>query len=240
MQINTDLLQKLKVSAVKNADAHLEKILRASTEHGNFGMDLLDRLREQLPATKCGNCGKCCNSVSIFSLEYHRIVRDVMTRCNPERLRRFFVSALRMDLRQAEVANEKRLRCVFRDDDTRLCLVHPARPFACRIFGLLKEDGTRECDQVEDLIYPPRMVSEAMITDLQAKILENSESYEVFPGTGKIHFFPFEFWVFRYLFSPERALQIYREILVPMSTPLTKLWDDRKSFEPIHDKDYEQ
>lgn len=239
MQINAELLKKLKSSTMRSADTYLAKILLASTEHGNFGMDLLDRLRDQLPATKCGNCGKCCNSVSIYSLEYHRVVRDLMTRCKPERLLRFFVSAMRMDLRQAEVADEKRLRCVFRDDDTKLCLIHPARPFACRIFGLLKEDGTRECNQVEDLIHPPRMVSSEMLTELQSKILENSESFEVFPGTGKIHFFPFEFWVFRYLFSPARALQIYREILIPMSTPLTKLWSEKVKLEAITDEKYE-
>lgn len=233
MQMNHDLLQKLKVAAMKNADAYLGKILSASAEHGNFGMDLLDRLREQLPRTKCGNCGKCCNSVSIYSLEYHRIIRDLMTRCKPERLRKFLVSALRLDLRQAEVAGENRLRCVFRDDETKVCLIHPVRPFACRIFGLLKEDGSRECEQVEDLAFPARAVSEAFITDLQSKILENSESFEPFAGSGEIHFFPFEFWVYRYLFSPQRALQIYRDILVPMSTPLTRLWSEKREFARI-------
>ncbi|MDN5280345.1 MAG: putative zinc- or iron-chelating domain [Clostridiales bacterium] len=239
MQINTDLLQKIKVASVKNADSYLEKILCASVDHGNFGMDLLDRLRDQLPPTKCGNCGKCCNSISIYSLEYHRIVRDLMTGSDPSRLRRFFIAAMRMDLRQAEVGAEKRLRCLFRDDQTKVCLIHQVRPFACRIFGLLKEDMTRECDQVEDLVYPPRVVSEKMLEELQAKILENSEGYEVFPGTGVIHFFPFEFWVFRYLFSPERALQIYREILIPMSTPLTKFWQEKRKLEPIKDSDFE-
>ncbi|GAB4266877.1 MAG: hypothetical protein Kow0029_00940 [Candidatus Rifleibacteriota bacterium] len=239
MQINSDLLGKIKVAAVKNSGNYLEKILQASVNHGNFGMDLLDKLRDQLPATKCGNCGQCCNSVSIFSLEYHRIVRDLMIHCQPERLRRIFVSAMRLDLRQAEVGSENRLRCLFREEITKVCLIHPVRPFACRIFGLLKEDGARECDKVEDLNYPPTTVTDLMITELQAKILENSESYEVFPGKGKIHFFPFEFWVFRYLFSPERALQIYREILVPMSTPLTRLWQEKRNFAPIADQDYE-
>lgn len=233
MQMNHDLLQKIKSAAIKNADVFIERILTSSTEHGNFGMDLLDRLREQLPGTRCNNCGKCCNSISIFSLEYHRIVRDLMTRCPPARLRRFLISALRFDLRQAEIDGEKRLRCLFRDDETKVCLIHPARPFACRIFGLLKEDGTRECDQVEDLIYPPRPVSEDFLAELQSKILENSESFEVFAQTGEIHFFPFEFWIYRYLFSPERALQIYREILIPMSTPLTEFWQKKHNFQRI-------
>jgi hypothetical protein len=144
---------------------------------------------------------------------------------------------MRLDLRQAEVSDEKRLRCLFRDDETKVCLIHPVRPFACRIFGLLKEDMTRECDQVEDLQLPAQPVSSQFITDLQSKVLENSESFEPFPGSGEIHFFPFEFWVFRNLFSPERALQIYRELLVPMSTPLTRLWSEKKQFDRIDDYD---
>jgi Fe-S-cluster containining protein len=239
MQINGDLLNKVKAAVGKNSTSYLEKILLASTEHGNFGMDLLDRLRNQLPATKCANCGQCCNSVSIYSLEYHRIVRDLMTRCSPERLHRFFVSAMRPDLRQASIGKEKRLRCVFRDEESKVCLIHPVRPFACRIFGLLKEDGKRECDQVEDLNFPPRAVGETELTELQTKILENSESFQVFENTEKIHFFPFEFWVFRHIFSAQRALQIYREVLIGMSTPLSQLWQQDIKLDPIPENNYE-
>ncbi len=233
MQINSELLQKLKVAAVKNAGSYVEKVLVSSTEHGNFGMDLVDRLHDQLPATACDNCGACCNSISIFSIEYHRIIRDLMTRCPPERLRRFIVSALRLDQRQAEIGSEKRLRCVFRDDETKVCLIHPVRPFACRIFGLLKSDGTRECERVRDINFPPQTVSEEFLTELQSRVLENSESYEPFEGTGKIHFFPVEFWIYRYLFSPQRALQIYREVMIPMSGALTSFWKDKRKFADI-------
>ena len=66
MQLNTELLQKLKAAAARNFDAYLQKALSASAEHGAFGMEMLDRLHEQLPRTSCGNCGRCCNSVSIF------------------------------------------------------------------------------------------------------------------------------------------------------------------------------
>jgi len=210
VQINTDLLQKISTAATRNLDSYLQKILAASAEHGNFGMQMLDHLHEQLPRTSCDDCGKCCNSISIFSLEYHRLIVQ---------------SALRPDLRQAEVGkDEKRLRCIFRDDQTRVCLVHPVRPFACRIFGLLKENGKRECDKVKDLHRPETIITEDYLISLQEKVLENSESYQPFPGEEEIHFFPFEFWFFRHVFSPERALQIYREILVPMSSPLTRLW----------------
>ena len=239
MQLNTELLQKIKIAAAKNFGAYLQKVLTASAEHGAFGMEMLDMLHEQLPHTRCGNCGVCCNSVSIYSLEYHRIVRELLTNWPPERLRRMVKSALRFDLRQAEVSGEKRLRCLFRDDETRVCLIHSVRPFACRIFGLLKEDRKRECERVEDLAFPPRVITESFLTDLQARVLENSESFEPFAGKGKIHFFPFEFWFFRHIFSPERALQIYREILVPLSTPLTKLWESQKAFVELRDDIYE-
>jgi Fe-S-cluster containining protein len=233
VQINVDLLKKIKVAAHRNLDSYLEKVLRASVEHGNFGMDILDSLRNQLPTTKCDNCGKCCNSISIFSLEYHRIIRDLMTRCSPERLRRFFLSAIRPDLRQATIGKQKRLRCLFRDDETKVCLIHPVRPFACRIFGLLKSDNTRECDRVEDLVFPARPVTELELTNLQAKVLEGSESHQVFADTEPVHFFPFEFWVYRYLFSPQRALQIYREVLIPMSTPLQEFWKNKGKLNEI-------
>lgn len=239
MQLNTELLQKLKAAAARNFDAYLQKALSASAEHGAFGMEMLDRLHEQLPRTSCGNCGRCCNSVSIFSLEYHRIIREILAHWQPERVKRLVKSALRFDLRQAEAGGEKRLRCIFRDDATKVCLVHPVRPFACRIFGLLKEDGTRECDQVNDLVFPARTVTESFLADLQRRVLENSESYEPWPGKGQIHFFPFEFWFYRYVFSPERALQIYREILVPMSTPLTRLWNEQGVLPELREDLYE-
>lgn len=232
MQLNTDLLQKLKVASARNFDAYLQKALTASAEHGAFGMEMLDQLHDQLPRTRCSNCGRCCNSISIFSLEYHRVIREILKTWPPERLRRLVQSALSFDLRAVEVASEKRVRCIFRDDQTEVCLIHPVRPFACRIFGLLKEDGTRECEHVEDLQQPPTSVGERLLTTLQAKVLEASESFEPFPGRGEIHFFPFEFWFFRYVFSPERALQIYREILVPMSTPLLNLWRQQKVISP--------
>lgn len=239
MQLNTELLQKLKAAAARNFDAYLQKALSASAEHGAFGMEMLDRLHEQLPRTSCGNCGRCCNSVSIFSLEYHRIIREILAHWQPERVRRLVKSALRFDLRQAEAGGEKRLRCIFRDDATKVCLIHPVRPFACRIFGLLKEDGTRECDQVNDLVLPARTVTESFLADLQSRVLENSESYEPWPGKGQIHFFPFEFWFYRHVFSPERALQIYREILVPMSTPLTRLWQEQGVLPELREDLYE-
>ena len=237
--MNEELLKKIKIAGARNFDVYAQKVLEASANHGTFGMEMVDMLHDQLPRTSCGNCGKCCNSISLYSLEYHRVMREIMTKWQPERILRLIKSLLQFDLRQAQVGDEKRLRCVFRDDVTKVCLVHPVRPFACRIFGLLKENGLRECDNVKDLSLPEQTVKEEYLINIQTRVLENSESFEPFAGKGEIHFFPFEFWFFRYLFSPERALQIYREILVPLSTPLTKMWGKQEQLPDILPSDYE-
>lgn len=237
--MNEELLKKIKIAGAKHFDVYAQKVLEASANHGAFGMEMVDMLHDQLPRTACGNCGKCCNSISLYSLEYHRIMREIMTKWKPDRILKLIKSLLLFDLRQAEVGEEKRLRCVFRDDETKVCIIHPVRPFACRIFGLLKENGLRECDKVKDLAFPEQTVKEEYLINLQAKLLENSESFEPYQGKGEIHFFPFEFWFFRYLFSPERALQIYREILVPLSTPLTKMWEKQEYLPKILPSDYE-
>lgn len=237
--MNEELLKKIKLSACKNFESYVQKALQASADNGNFGMEFVDRLHEQLPRTACGNCGKCCNAISMYSLEYHRIMREIMMKWKPERIARLINSVLHFDRRQANVGEEKRLRCIFRDDETKVCLIHPVRPFACRFFGLLKENGLRECNQVKDLALPEQVVREEYLINIQTKILENSESFEPFPGKGEIHFFPFEFWFFRYIFSPERAMQIYREILIPMSTPLTSMWEKQEKLPDILPSDYE-
>ena len=167
--------------------------------------------------------------MSIYSLEYHLIVRDLMRRYPPDRLRLLFRKALSLDERLAEVGDlpgERRIRCAFRDDETKVCLVHPVRPFACRLYGLLKDDGTRDCSRVQELDPSPPLTQERIIK-LQERVFNNSESFEAFPGLGNISNFPFEFWLFRFAYGPEQALRIYREILIPASTPLSAFWQQQ-------------
>lgn len=236
----TSLLEKIKDVAEKHLDKYLVKALNASAQHGSFGMDITDMLHNKLPKTGCGNCGVCCNSVSIYSLEYHRIMREIMTTWEPERIRRLVKSIMLFETRFVNVENQKRTRCVFRSEEVKTCLIHPVRPFPCRIFGLLKEDNKRECDRVTEFTIEPKVVTEDYLVTLQTKLLENSEAHEPYPGKGAISFFPFEFWFFRYAFSPERALQVYREILVPNSTPLTQMWQNEKlAIPPLLPADYE-
>lgn len=226
MDMNQTLLSRLMEDVEAHFGAYLKRILVASTEYGMFGLPLLDALHNDLPRTRCGDCGACCNAVSIPSIEYHRIIRELMARQNPALIRSLLKRVLRLDQRLAEVGGENRLRCAFRDDEARQCVIHAVRPFACRFYGLLKADGSRDCPHVQELTLDPPPLTEERMTDLQAKILDISETHVVIEGRDPIGFFPIEFWAFRFALGPAKALEIYREILVPASTPLTRLWSD--------------
>ncbi len=222
--VDAELLGRLMRDVEAHADAYVRRVLTASAEYGTFGLPLLEKLHGELPKTACDNCGACCNAVSIFSLEYHRIVRDLLTRFPPARVRELIVSALRIDLRLAELENgEKRLRCSFRDDTARVCVVHPVRSFACRLFGMKHDDGHRDCDRVREL-DGETCPTDAAVESMMARIHDVSETHEVRPGEQPVAFFPFEFWLFRHALGPKKALEIYERILVPASTPLTALW----------------
>ncbi len=226
MDVNQPLLARLMEDVEAHFGAYLKRILIASTEYGMFGLPLLDALHDNLPRTRCGDCGACCNAVSIHSIEYHRIVRDLMGRQSPVLIRTLLRRVLRLDQRLAEVGGENRLRCAFRDEEARTCLVYAVRPFACRFFGLKRADGSRDCPHVEELALDPPPLTDERMEDLQAKIMDISETHILVEGHDPIGFFPFEFWAFRFALGPAKALEIYREILVPASTPLTRLWSD--------------
>jgi len=202
---------------------YLKRILSGSAEHGIYGMNIVNALHNLLPATSCSDCGKCCNSVSIFSLEYHLVIRDMMAHLSPKRIKEMIKNVLRIDNRLATIGNEKRLRCAFRDDISRTCIIHPVRFFACRLYGMIDSEGKRECDSVREL--PGSLaISHSQIEQMQAKVMEHSEVFQVFDNKPPIPFFPFEFWIYRHALGEKAALQIYREILVPASTPLTCFW----------------
>ncbi len=225
MSVNQPLLDKIREKVDRHFEVLFKRILTASAEYGVFGISLLEKLHNELPRTECENCGRCCNAISIFSIEYHHVIRELMARKDPGDLRRKIQTALRFEPRMAEVEGEFRLRCAFRDDENRVCRIHPFRPFACRLFGLRHDDGTRECEKVREM-NPGSSITDSAREALQARILDIAESHEVEPGRA-IGFFPLEFWLFRFALGPGAALEIYREILVPASTPLTRFW--RKS-----------
>ncbi|MFZ2958335.1 MAG: YkgJ family cysteine cluster protein [Candidatus Ozemobacteraceae bacterium] len=231
--MNHEFLSKLRADIDRRFGWYLERILTTSAEHGPFGAGLLESLQAEIPKTSCENCGICCNAVSIFSLEYHRIVRDLMRRLPPERLKETFRTALHFDERIAEFdgesaiakwSGERRIRCSFRDDALKICRIHSVRPFACRFFGLLKADGTRECPKVLEFQPAPPPLAPERLTQLQERIVANSETFAPFANSESVAFFPFEFWLFKAALGETQALRIYREILVPASSPLSNLW----------------
>ncbi|MBF0542815.1 MAG: YkgJ family cysteine cluster protein [Candidatus Riflebacteria bacterium] len=232
--INFELLNKLNSLFEKRFNKICENILRASAEQGPFGIALLEALQAELPKTECSNCGSCCNSISFFSIEYHRIIRDLMNRLSSDQLKKMLQDALNIKNRLAETdlesdkENEKRIRCTFRKQESKVCAIHPVRPFPCRFFGLKKADGKRECQYVRE-IEPWEPKNDEIFSKLQERIALNSESHLVFPDTEEITFFPFEFWLFRYSLGVENALKIYREIIIPSSTPLSKFWESKLS-----------
>ncbi|MBF0499017.1 MAG: YkgJ family cysteine cluster protein [Candidatus Riflebacteria bacterium] len=276
-EINQELLSTLRRDIERRLGWYLERILTASVEHGPFGVALLESLQAELPKTSCDNCGACCNAVSIFSLEYHRIIRDLMGRLPPDRLKSTLRMALHFDERLAILegdtgletwAGERRLRCVFRDNEVHVCRIHSVRPFACRFFGLKKVNSvsepsilmdsssfqcnqntstaitpphtavnstspgafeTRECTRVIELSPQRHPLTQELLFQLQERVAANSESFTPFPGIDPVVFFPFEFWLYKAALGEAQALRIYREILVPASTPLTDLWNDVRS-----------
>ncbi len=208
-------------------EALLNRVLQASADHGMYGMNLLRTLYQQIPETRCDNCGSCCNSVSIYSLEYHLIVRDMLAGMPPRRIRQIMHEVLHLERRLTKVSGEYRLRCAFRSSESRSCLIHQSRPFCCRLFGQNIEGAPPECDRVFPLL-PGSSLQRSQVEDLQIKVMSNSESFKPYPDLGAISFFPFEFWVFRYALGPEKALQLYRSVLVPASTPLTRFWQKER------------
>lgn len=207
----------------------LERILACSAAHGPYGQELLGAVHDKLPRTTCGHCGRCCNAISLYSLEYHRIVRDLMHRLPPEHLKRTLLAALRFDTRLAEIGEERRVRCVFRSEEQKICLIHPVRPFPCRLFGQPAPDREPDCLDVH-LMDPREALPPEEIESLQMPICEASEHIEVIAGSPAIPFFPFEFWLIRAALGEDLALRIYRDILVPSSTPLMQLW---QAFPPV-------
>jgi Fe-S-cluster containining protein len=218
----SELNQRVVAAIDRRFSEFLRRILEAGVAHGVFGLDLLASLLAQLPPTACADCGRCCSSVSITSLEFQHLLRHVMQHLSPARLRDMIERGLRFDRRLQGTGPARRIRCAFRDDETRQCLVYPVRPFACRWFGLPGTD-TKACDRVH-LQAGATMPESAEIQAWQARILNASEMFVVYPGTEPIGFFPVEFWLLRAALGPDRALEIYRDILVPASAPLAELW----------------
>lgn len=230
MEINKVFLQKLMEDVDKYFDKYLYKILKASADYGMFGIQLLDALHNELPKTKCANCGLCCNSVSIPSLEYHRIIRYFLELQDVQKIKNFIHRLLFIEERLAEIGSERRLRCAFRDEELQKCMIYNVRPFACRFYGLKKGDNYRECPNVIETSINSPIITDDYMEDLQRKIIEVSENIELEPDLEPIFFFPMEFWAYKFALGNIMAVKIYKHILVPASTALTNFWKNSRNL----------
>ena len=220
-----DTTQKLSLLVKRKEPGLVRKVLEATVGHGEFGMSTLDKLRDELPETSCDNCGKCCNSISILSIEHHRLIRQLMTTLSPGRLTSLILSGFDFKARAITRIRDKRMGCLFRDDEKQLCLVYPARHFGCRIFGICRdENGKPDCEKVIIKVDSGWAFSDGALEKLMTPAINSSESFLVYPDRPESFNFPFEFWLIRYSLGPEAALQIYRESMIPLSTPLINLW----------------
>lgn len=76
-----------------------------------------------IPAHKnCQNCGECCGVVPVTFDELQRICDYIKDR--PDVRNKAREQAHRMDM------------CPFRDNTEKRCMIYPARPLLCRLFGV--------------------------------------------------------------------------------------------------------
>ena len=78
--------------------------------------------------TNCNNCGECCYMVMASESEIENIKKYI--RKNPDVLKK--------------TGKRLSLKCMFRDDKEKKCLIYPVRPLVCRLMGVTKG---MECSQ---------------------------------------------------------------------------------------------
>jgi len=203
-------------------NAVTERVLQHTLSHGTFGMQTLDGLHDQIPASTCDCCGACCFSISFYSLEYHRIIRWLAENRPPADMRVVLFRALRPDDRLVLVGDEERYRCVFLDETSNRCTIHPVRPFMCRVFGQLF-DGVRECERVRS----DEPLSSTTLEALATRVAGCSEQIRVPTDDGTVDvvdFFPLEFWVMLAVDGVDRALAWYRR------SPFYRKWLTHRSW----------
>jgi Fe-S-cluster containining protein len=86
------------------------------------------------PADACDGCTacfmRCTDGIKISEIEYTRIVEELRTQ-PPGRV----LKVLEQSKKQHWCEGITYTACLLLDVDRRLCLVYPARPLVCRLFG---------------------------------------------------------------------------------------------------------
>ena len=118
----------------------LNKLHQAVSQAGEEKLfDQLQSVYAQMPETDCEKCAACCTVPQpAYIVEYLNMFRYINKQM-PERWPEFIDRAVRYYF--LELVDVKQ-RCPFLGSDNR-CLVYEARPFTCRLYGLLAPEDEK-------------------------------------------------------------------------------------------------
>lgn len=110
----------------------------------------LEALYQELPPVSCTSCGKCCSSPHITFVEAFHLFSWLFESIRPREIEDFFNAD---SVAQSYAFNFK---CRFEDAVSKLCGVHPARGFVCRVYGfpVLDRMGIDRMDNCRELDRP--------------------------------------------------------------------------------------
>lgn len=120
------------------------KLLMGSSTERDF-KQILERIYRSVPATQCLGCGECCQLTEaerregwvtmfpLYAVEYRYIVQYIQEHFPKAEQDVYF-----------GFREEWPLQCPFRDLQMRRCRIYPARPFTCRIYGVLDQKRIEE------------------------------------------------------------------------------------------------
>ncbi len=119
----------------------LNKLHQAVSQAGEERLfDKLQAVYDQVPETECEKCAVCCTVPQpAYIVEYLNMFRHINKQM-PELWPEFIGNAVRYYF--LELVDVKQ-RCPFLGSDNN-CRVYEARPFTCRIYGLLGTDTDKE------------------------------------------------------------------------------------------------
>lgn len=176
----------------------LKKIESAQDDKVKLAGDYLERLHgiyEKLPGFDCGDCHDCaeyCIRPVTFLIEFENVLKFIDENLFPEQKTKVIKNVIVIHhgrLLYKQLKNEViGSNCIFRDNRLNKCIIYPARPMACRIYGLkgLRQDEPvcqsceRDCEKVKRVSN--RDFDCSIITSLYHQIAELSRLFKQAKG----------------------------------------------------------
>lgn len=129
--------------------ANLENITHKSSEQLDKNREKLQRIYDGVPDTigcmenidKEDGCGAwCCQhqSPSVLEVEFANTWKWVNDNLDESETIQLIEKALRNYM-----SNSQNKGCIFWDSNTKLCMQHKTRPYACRIYGIMSDEEWR-------------------------------------------------------------------------------------------------